>query len=96
MLVDKFSRLVEFVPAAAATSVVAARAVLRWAAQRGLPCWMISDGGPHFENELMKALAQVLGYDHHITMPYCPWANGSVEVVGKDLCWTLRALCNEF
>ena len=29
-------------------------------------------------------------------MPYCPWANGSVEVVGKDLCWTLRALCSEF
>ena len=96
MLVDKFSRLVEFVPAAAATSVVAARAVLRWAAQRGLPCWMISDGGPHFDNELMEALAQVLGYDHHITMPCCPWANGSVEVVGKDLCWTLRALCSEF
>ena len=38
----------------------------------------------------------MLGYDHHITMPYCPWTNGSVEVVGKDLCWTLRALCSEF
>ena len=44
----------------------------------------------------MEALTQVLGYDHHITMPHCPWANGSVEVVGKDLCWTLRALCSEF
>ena len=38
----------------------------------------------------------MLGIDHHITLPYCPWSNGSVEVVGKDLLWTLRALCSEF
>ena len=96
MLVDKFSRLVEFVPAAAATSVVAARAIVRWSAQRGLPAWIISDGGPHFKNDLIKELNQVLSIEHHITLAYCPWANGSVEVVGKDLLWTLRALCSEF
>ena len=44
----------------------------------------------------MEDLAEILGLDHHITLPYCPWVNGSVEVVGKDLLWTLRALCNEF
>ena len=95
MLVDKFSRLVEFVPAAAATSIVAARAIVRWSAQRGLPSWIISDGGPHFKNDLIKELNEVMGIEHHITLPYCPWSNGSVEVVGKDLLWTLRALCSE-
>ena len=95
MLVDKFSRLVEFVPCKAATSVVAARAIVRWAAQRGLPQWLLSDGGPHFANGLLRELVEVLGLQHHITLPYCPWVNGSVEVVGKDLVWTLRALCSE-
>ena len=57
-----------------------------------LPAWVISDGGSHFKNDLMADLADLLGIQHHITLPYCPWANGSVEVVGKDLVWTLRGL----
>ena len=32
MLVDKFSRLTEFIPAVSPTSVVAARAIVRWSA----------------------------------------------------------------
>ena len=96
MMVDKFSRLVEFVPAVSATSLVAARAIMRWSAHRGLPAWIISDGGRHFDNTLLSDLSDIIGFDHHITLPYCPWANGSVEVVGKDLCWTLRAMCSEF
>ena len=95
MLVDKFSRLVEFVPAVSPTSIVAARAVVRWSAQRGLPLWLFSDGGSHFKNSLMTDLGATMGIDHHVTLPYCPWANGSVEVVGKDLLFTCRALCSE-
>ena len=96
VMVDKFSRLTEFVAAKSPTSIVAARAVVRWAAQRGLPSWILSDGDSHFKNSLMDDLTNALGIEHHITLPYCPWANGSVEVVGKDRCWTLRAMCSEF
>ena len=95
MLVDKFSRLVEFVPAVSPTSIVAARSVVRWSAQRGLPLWLFSDGGSHFKNSLMTDLSATMGIDHHVTLPYCPWANGSVEVVGKDLLFTCRSLCSE-
>ena len=42
--------------------------------------WVLSDGGSHFKNSLMKDLTDALGIEHHITLPYCPWANGSVEV----------------
>ena len=38
----------------------------------------------------------MLGIEHHITFVYCPWINGSVEIVGKDLVWTARALTSEF
>ena len=95
ILVDKMSRLAEFVPAESPTSIVAARAIVRWSAQRGLPLWLLSDGGSHFKNWLMRDLTHSLGIDHHVTLPYCPWANGSVEVVGKDLLWTCRSLCSE-
>ena len=33
---------------------------------------------------MMTDLSVTMGIDHHATLPYCPWANGSVEVVGKD------------
>ena len=95
MHVDKLSRAVQFSPAVAATAIHASRATLTWAARYGLPKYLISDGGSHFKNSLMEELAAVLGFDHHITLAYCPWANGSVEVVGKDLLWTCRTLLSE-
>ena len=53
MLVDRFSRLVRFVPAHSPTAIFAARAIILWAVQRGLPLWLISDGGSHFKNQLI-------------------------------------------
>ena len=50
---------------------------MRWSAQRGLPAWIISDGGRHFDNTLLKDLSDIIGFEHHITLPHCPWANGS-------------------
>ena len=57
---------------------------------------MISDGGSHFKNDLMRELTSLLGIEHHITSAYCPWANDSVEIVGKDLIFCCRSLCSEF
>ena len=95
MQADKLSRLVRFIATVSTVAVDAARETVRWSALMGLPEWLISDGGPHFANSLIEEMAEVLGIEHHITLPYCPWANGSVEVVGKDLLWTLRALLSE-
>ena len=96
MMVDRFTRLVMFVPAGTATAILAARTLIRWGAQHGLPKWIISDGAGHFKNDVMRELTHLLGINHHITLAYCPWANGSVEVVGRDLLWTLRAVTSEF
>ena len=96
MIVCRFSRLVMFFPTAAPTAIFAARALVRWSSLHGLPQWLITDGGSHFKNDLLKEFTQMLGIEHHITLAYCPWANGSVEVVGKDLLWTCRSLTSEF
>lgn len=96
MLVDRMKRLVMFVPAGKPTAILAARTLLKWGAQHGLPKWIISDGGSHSNNAVLKELTTLMGIHHHITLVYCPWANDSVEVVGIDLLWTLRALTSEF
>ena len=36
-----------------------------------------------------------MGIRHHITLAHCPWANGSVEIVGYDLIFTLRCTLSE-
>ena len=64
-------------------------------ARYGLPKWLITDGGSHFKNRAMELMTQQMGIQHHITLAYCPWANGSVEIVGKELLWTTRAVISE-
>ena len=61
----------------------------------GLSAWIITDGGRHFKNDLVKDLTELLGVDRHITFPFCPWANGSVEVANSDLLWTIRGILSE-
>ena len=70
MSVDKFSRLVEFVPAPSPTAVIATQSVLKWGARYGLPTWIISDGGSHFKNKAMKLLAEQMDLQHHVTLAY--------------------------
>ena len=95
MCVDRFARQVELVPAASPTSIVATQAVLQWSARYGLPDWIISDGGSHFKNHAMQLLTDQMGIHHHVTLAHCPWANGAVEIVGRELLWTMRALLSE-
>ena len=37
----------------------------------------------------------MLGVHHHITLTHCPWFNGSVEVTGRELIRTMKALLSE-
>ena len=96
MNVDKMSKLVEFVPTEAATAIPVSKAILDWGSRYGLPEWLISDGGRHFANHAIKLVEQRMGVRQHITVAHCPWSNGSVEVVGFDLIFTLRCLLSEF
>lgn len=95
MAVDKFSKLVEFVPASVATAIHASKVILEWGSRFGLPEWLISDGGRHLANHALRLVEQRMGIRHHITLAHCPWSNGSVEVVGYDLIYTLRCVLSE-
>ncbi|OWZ18144.1 Retrotransposon protein [Phytophthora megakarya] len=41
--------------------------------------------GPHFKNAVIETLTRSLGAQHHFVTAYCPWANGTVEVVSRLL-----------
>ena len=86
---------VEFVSTRAATAIPASKALLEWGSRHGLPEWIISDGGTHFANHALKLVSQRMGVRHHITLAHCPWSNGSVEIVGFDLIYTLRCVLSE-
>ena len=96
MQADKFSKLVELTATHAPTAIPACKALLAWASRWGRPEWLISDVGTHFVNHALKLLNEKLGVQHHVTLAHCPWSNGSIEVVGKQLLRVLRILLSEF
>ncbi|CAF5075490.1 unnamed protein product, partial [Rotaria socialis] len=45
----------------------------------GVPHTILSDQGPHFNNQLITAFTQILGYHHIKSTPYHPQTNGAIE-----------------
>jgi hypothetical protein len=45
----------------------------------GVPTVILSDQGTHFHNQLMQAMAKLLGYNHKYSTTYHPQSNGMVE-----------------
>ncbi|OWZ08682.1 Gag-pol Polyprotein [Phytophthora megakarya] len=45
----------------------------------------VSDQGTHFKNKVIEALQHAIGGHHHFTTARCPWANGTVEVVNREV-----------
>ena len=93
---DKFSKLVELIPATLATAMPASKGIFEWGSRHGLPCWIISDGIRRFANHTLRLVAEHMGLQHHITLAYCPWSNGAIEVVGQDMIYTIRAILSGF
>lgn len=48
----------------------------------------------YFKNELVRARTDK--QSHRFTLSYCPWSNGTVEVVFRELLRSMRALLSEF
>ncbi|KAG9408722.1 hypothetical protein AC1031_022134 [Aphanomyces cochlioides] len=55
----------------------------------------VSDSGSHFKNEVIDKLRKAAGARHHFTTAYCPWANGTVEVVNRLILRAVKKLTSE-
>ena len=73
----------------------AATAIIDWSAAFGVPAALMSDGPTHFRNETMRLITKGLRVPHHFTLPYCPWSNGAIERLGKELLRVARAVTAE-
>lgn len=96
VLKDDFSGFVELVPSTGADSSTTVTALLDWFKRFGIVQQWVSDQGSHFMNEVMAALRERLRCDHHFTVAYAPWSNGTVERVNREVLRTSRALLQEW
>ncbi len=71
------------------------RALTNWFAAFGTAPQWVSDRGPHFKNEVVRGLREATRGFHYFTYAYCPWTNGTVEFVYRELLRVMRALVSE-
>lgn len=56
----------------------------------------MTDQGSHFKNELLSELTAEGGVKHHFVTAYCPWANGSIERICREVLRASKALTSEW
>jgi transposase InsO family protein len=96
VLKDDLTHYCELVACETPTTQVVVDALLAWGSRFGMPEVWISDQGTHFKNKVMKALAQRLKVDHQFSLAYCPWRNGTVERLNRDIIQVMRILLREY
>jgi IS30 family transposase len=95
VLRDVMSGFVEFVECREATAEMVLEAFMEWFSHFGVVYSWVTDQGTHFKNQVIEHLRKQLGAHHHFTIAYCPWSNGTVEVVNRLLLRCIKALLSE-
>jgi len=94
---DDFSGKTELIYCETADAIAAAEGLLWWRARFGLrtDTLIITNGGSHFANSLMKELIAKMKIKHHITVAYSPWSNGKAERVNREILKLFRVTISE-
>ena len=96
VLKDDLSSFVRLYACEAADAETVAESLIDWFSTFGPVSQWVSDQGTHFKNTVIESLKDKLRSSHHFTLPYCPWSNGTVEVVCRELTRAMRALLSEY
>ena len=95
VLKDDMSGWVELVPCKTASATEVYQALMDCFKRFGVVHQWVSDQGSHFKNQVVDMLRRCVGGQHRFTLAYCPWANGTVEVVNRTLIRCLKAVTSE-
>ena len=95
VIIDRFSRWIELIPAKDATSFSAATALLQHTGRFGAPSHLLSDGGSQYVNELIKELITLIGVEHEVTLAYSKEENSIVERSNKGVLRHLKNIVFE-
>ncbi|ETO66354.1 hypothetical protein F444_16481 [Phytophthora nicotianae P1976] len=93
---DDASKFVWLMPTDAATADNTFDFLMDWFACFGVCRFWVSDQGTHFKNKVIEDMQHAMGSHHHFTTARCPWANGTVEVVNREILRCCRALLFEW
>jgi len=93
---DDLSEFVEFIASSSPDHSVVASGLMDWYKRFGLPQYLVSDQGCHFQDQSSKELNQILQKNHHFVTIHSPWANGTAEIVCRHLQSTMTSLISEF
>ncbi|POM69893.1 Hypothetical protein PHPALM_13794 [Phytophthora palmivora] len=96
VLKDDASHFCELVGCESPTSAVVVRAILQWHSRFSVPSLWISDQGSHFTSEVMSMLCNKMKCDQRFSVAYCPWINGSIERLNRDVLQVFRAMILEY
>lgn len=95
MLCDDHSDYKWFFPIADTLAEHAANTIIDWCAAFAVPLGLMGDGPTHSKNETVHLLTKGVKVPHHFTFLCCPWSNGTVKRLGKELPRTVRAVVSE-
>ncbi|POM57605.1 Hypothetical protein PHPALM_37857 [Phytophthora palmivora] len=59
-------------------------------------CELINDTATHFKNQLLEELCHKTQMTQSFTLAYCPWINGSIERLNRDVLQVLRVMLLEY
>eukprot|EP00924_Labyrinthula_sp_SR-Ha-C_P001815 snap_masked-scaffold_91-processed-gene-0.38-mRNA-1 protein AED:0.44 eAED:0.45 QI:0/-1/0/1/-1/1/1/0/2328 len=98
VLVEGVSRKVMMVHDKSASAHVVVKALVKWRAENGIPpsFKLSTDNGSHFSNQIIREFNKIYGGQHHFSVVYSPWSNGSVEVMNRFILRNLRQMCSEY
>ncbi|CAF1558610.1 unnamed protein product [Adineta ricciae] len=79
-ITDYFTRWVVAVAVPDCSAQTTAEALFNeYICRYGVPAAILSDQGTHFHNQLMEAMAKLVGYNHTYSTTYHPQSNGMIE-----------------
>lgn len=96
VLKDDFSSYTWLRETAEADAEKTANALLQWFSSFGIARMWVSDRESPFKNELLTKVRESLKSQHHFTLPYCPWSNGTIEFECREMLRALRTLLSNF
>ena len=97
VVVDRFSKEVEFIPSTKSISALdTAKLYLRhvWK-HHGLPTGIVSDRGPQFASQVMKDICKRLGIQPRLSTAYHRQTDGQTERINRDLKQYLHIFTSE-
>eukprot|EP00924_Labyrinthula_sp_SR-Ha-C_P015340 snap_masked-scaffold_87-processed-gene-0.0-mRNA-1 protein AED:0.48 eAED:0.48 QI:0/-1/0/1/-1/1/1/0/1690 len=98
VLVEDISRKVLMIYDPSPSAHVVVKGLVRWRAEHGMPSRfkLSTDNGSHFCNQIVSEFNSIYGGQHHFSVVYSPWSNGSIEVMNRYILRYLRQLCSEY